>query len=291
MKGHFVIHGSSLQSTPASEQFIKYEYPAKGCSPIHMIWTDTPCLMTCWNDSNRNAEAYQHPSIEFFLAQHPWLENDCLFADIILPVNTKFEEDDIGDDTESVTFEMVYLENKCIEPLGESKSDYEIVCMVAEKLGLLKEYTDGKTIPDWIKHGFDNSGIPGKGLQTWEKFKENQYYVVPSDPDWEKHPAGMYEFYKDPEKNPLTTPSGKLEFESLDLKKNFPDDDERPPVPHWVEKSDFHDERISSERAKKYPLLCMTNHPRHRVHAQLDDNSWNHEIPTCKVKRSGWIPV
>jgi molybdopterin guanine dinucleotide-containing S/N-oxide reductase-like protein len=284
LKGHFVIHGSSLQSSPASEQFIRYEYPAKGCSPIHMIWTDTPCLMTCWNDSNRNAEAYQHPSIEFFIAQHPWLENDCLFADIILPVNTKFEEDDIGDDTESVTFEMVYLENKCIEPLGESKSDYEIVCMVAERLGLLKEYTEGKTIPEWIKHGFDNSGIPGKGLLTWEKFKEKQYYVVPSDPDWEKHPAGMYEFYKNPDKNPLSTPSGKLEFESLDLKKHFPDDNERPPVPHWVEKSNLHDERISSERAQEYPLLCMTNHPRHRVHAQLDDNSWNHEIPTCKVK-------
>jgi molybdopterin guanine dinucleotide-containing S/N-oxide reductase-like protein len=284
LKGKFTIHGSSLQSTPASEQFVKYEYPAEGCSPIHMIWTDTPCLMTCWNDSNRNAEAYQHPSIEFFLAQHPWLENDCLFADIILPVNTKFEEEDIGDDVESMTFEMAFLEHKCIEPLAESKSDYEIICMVAERLGLLQEYTEGRTIPEWIKHGFDTSGIPAAGLTTWERFRENQYYVVPSDPEWENHPAGMYEFYKDPEKNPLSTPSGKLEFESLDLKKHFPEDDERPPVPHWVEKSEFHDERISSPRYQKYPLLCVSNHPRHRVHAQLDDNSWNHEIVTCKVK-------
>ena len=28
----------------------------------------------------------------------------------------------------------------------------------------------------------------------------------------------------------------------------------------------------------------MSNHPRHRVHAQLDDNSWNREMATCKVK-------
>ena len=138
LNGSFTIHGSSLQSTPADEQFVKYEYPTKGCEPIHMIWTDSPCLMTCWNDSNKIADAYRHPSIEFFMAQHPWLENDCLFSDLILPVNTKFEEDDIGDDTESMTYETVFLENKCIEPLGESKSDYEIVCFIAEKLGFLK---------------------------------------------------------------------------------------------------------------------------------------------------------
>jgi anaerobic selenocysteine-containing dehydrogenase len=249
-----------------------------------MIWTDTPCLMTCWNDSNKIADAYRHSSIEFFMAQHPWLENDCLFADIILPVNTKFEEDDICDDTESMTYETVYLENKCIEPLGESKSDYEIVCFIAEKLDLLKEYTGGKSVQDWIKHGFDNCGVPAKGLLTWEQFKEKQYYVVPCDPDWEKHSAGMFEFYKDPVKNPLTTPSGKIEFESKALLKHFPDDNERPPVPHWVETSEYHDERISSDRAKKYPLLCQSNHPRHRVHAQLDDISWFREISTCKIR-------
>ncbi len=284
LEGHFEIHGSSLQSTPASEQFIKYQYPAEGCSPIHMIWTDSPCLMTCWNDSNQIAKAYQHESIEFFMAQHPWLENDCLFADIILPVNTKFETEDIGDDNESATFEMVFLERKCIEPIGESKSDYEIVCMIAERFGLLEEYTEGKSVEEWIKHGFDNCGVPAKGLLTWEEFQEKEYYVVPVDPNWDTYPAGMIRFYEDPENNPLTTPSGKLEFESVDLKRIFPEDRERPPVPQWVEKSDFHDERLSSPRAAKYPLLCMSNHPRHRVHAQLDDNNWFHEIVTCKVR-------
>ena len=35
------------------------------------------------------------PKIECIVAQHPWLENDCLFADIILPANTTLEVDDI----------------------------------------------------------------------------------------------------------------------------------------------------------------------------------------------------
>jgi hypothetical protein len=39
------------------------------------------------------------------------------------------------------------------------------------------------------------------------------------------------------------------------LEKYFPDDRERPPVPKWVEKSETHDERLSRERAKQYPLF------------------------------------
>ena len=38
------------------------------------------------------------------------------------------------------------------------------------------------------------------------------------------------------------------------------------------------------ERAKKYPLLIMSNHGRWRVHANHDDITWIREIPTCKVK-------
>ncbi len=188
------------------------------------------------------------------MAQHPWLENDCLFADLILPVNTKFEEEDIGDDVESMTFEMVYLEHQCIEPLGESKSDYEIVCMVAERLGLLEEYTGRQDHTRVDQRRLRQERHPCRpACSTWEKFQEKQYYVVPVDPNWENHPAGMYEFYNDPEKNPLETPSGKLEFESVALKKFFPDDKERPPVPHWVEKSELHDERIAGKRAAELP--------------------------------------
>lgn len=104
--------------------------------------------------------------------------------------------------------------------------------------------------------------------------------------DWEDDPAGLRLFYEDPVKNPLFTPSGKLEFYSERLAQNFPDDTERPPIPKWIEKSEMHDERISGSRAKMFPLLVVSNHGRWRVHAQCDDISWTREAPTCKVK--GW---
>ena len=107
---------------------------------------------------------------------------------------------------------------------------------------------------------------------------------MPSDPNWESYPAGMYEFYRRPREEPAQTPSGKLEFESVDLKKHFPDDKERPPVPHWVEKSELHDERIAGKRAEDYPLLCMCNHPGTGCMRRWTTSAGTDEIVTCKVK-------
>ena len=115
-------YGTGLSREPKENQFQKYTYPAEGCSEIHMIWTDTPCWITCWNNSNHMIKAFRSPKIEFILAQHPWLENDCQFADIILPVTTKFEDKDIAVDVFG-QFQALLMEEKCIEPRGESKSD------------------------------------------------------------------------------------------------------------------------------------------------------------------------
>jgi len=275
-------YGNETQMAPRENQFVKYTYPAEGCSEIHMIWTDSPCWITCWNDGNRLIEAFKSPKIEFIMAQHPWLENDCLFADLILPVNTKFEEEDIGSDAYSGQFNLVFPEEKCIESIGESKSDYEIVCMIAERFGLLEEYTEGKSIEDLIKIGYETSGV--QDMISWEELKEKGYYVIPTDPEWEKYPAGLIEFCEDPDNNRLLTPTGKIEFYATGLAEHFPDDDERPPVPHWVPYGGSHQETLQHPRAKKYPLLIVSNHPRWGIHAQHEDITWLREIPTCKVR-------
>jgi molybdopterin guanine dinucleotide-containing S/N-oxide reductase-like protein len=277
-------YGTTLSRSPVEDQFIKYSYPDKDCSEIHMIWTDSPCWITCWNDSNSYIKALRSPKIEFILAQHPWMENDCLFADIILPADTKFEEEDIQSDIMGGQVRLVFREKKCIEPIGESRSDYKIVCMIAEKLGLLEKYTGGVTVEELIRSGYENSGV--RDMISYEDLNEKEYFIVPTDPDWQKYPAGLNKFYEDPENNPLTTPSGKIEFYSERLARHFPGDKERPPIPHWIEKGKSHDERVSSERAKQYPLLVVSNHPRWRVHANHDDLSWVREIPTCKVMGS-----
>ena len=274
--------GCESETAPREDQFVHRKYPEDGCSKIHMVWTDSPSWITCWNSGNDYVRAMQHPDVEFMMAQHPWMENDALLADIILPVNTKLEEDDIAADVFSGQYNLLYPEYKCIEPLGESFSDYEIVCKIAERLGLYEEYTEGKSIPEWIKYGWETSRCAD--LISWEELNEKGYYVVPTAEGWEDIPAGFQEFYEDPEENPMTTPTGKLEFFSQALADCFPDDLERPPSPKWVAKGISHEETLGTERSKKYPLLVISNHPRWSVHSQHEDITWLREIPTCKVK-------
>jgi anaerobic selenocysteine-containing dehydrogenase len=158
--------------------------------------------------------------------------------------------------------------------------------MIAEKLGLLEKYTGGKTAEEWNRLNFENSNV--QNHISYAEFEKKGYFMVPmeSADEGQKHPVGMQKFYEDPEHTRLKTPSGKIEFYSEKLASHFPGDIERPPLPHWIEKGPSHDERVSSDRAKEYPLLIMSNHGRWRVHAQCDDITWTREIETCKVQGS-----
>lgn len=267
---------------PTADQFKKFTYPAEGCPKIHMIWADSPCWLGCWDDCNANIEAVRSPGIEFVVTQHPWMENGCLYSDIILPVNTKLEEEDIGSDVQNGQYSLIFSEPRCIEPIGESKSDFEAVAEVAKKLGIYERFSEDKIDEEWIREGFEGSGV--KEMIGWEEFKEKGYFVVPTAPDWEQDPVGMVKFAEDPVANPLETKTGKIEFYATQLAERFPDDPERPPVPHWMPFGDSQSESRLSPGAKKYPLLLVSNHSKWRVHAQHDDISWIREIPMCKVR-------
>jgi trimethylamine-N-oxide reductase (cytochrome c) len=285
---------------PAEEQWVHYEFPKEGCSRVHMIWSDAPCITTCWNDGYRFVKALRSDEIECVVAQHPWLENDCYLADIILPVQTKHEMDDVSDDSGGGNFLSVFRERPSCDPVGESLSDFDCVVKVAEKLGpeYVDAYTAGNMDIERVAEVFYKaSGVAG--LDKNGDFFAKDIYVLPCIPDiqdFEKYPPGLSEFARDPENHPLSTPTGKLEFTSTKIKELFPDDKERPPYPQWVEKSELHDERLGGERAKDYPLLCVSNHGRWRFHSQLDDITWNREVEAMKIRaadgyqyESAWI--
>lgn len=268
------------------DQFKKYTYPIakeKGGTEIHMIWSDTPCRPTCWQAGHKSQMMLRNPKVETIVVQHPWMENDCCFADIVLPTNTFMEiEDLINSTVPGASRPGLMYSGQAIAPVGESKSDYEAMVEVAKKLDMEEQVTGGyPTNEIYMQVIWEYIG--GDKLIPFDELKEKKYFLYGFAEDWQDDPPGFRLFYEDPEKHPLPTPTGKLEFYSERLAQHFPDDHERPPSPKWVEKGPTHDERRTSDRAKVYPLLLMSNHGRWRVHAECDDISWSREVPTCKI--------
>jgi anaerobic selenocysteine-containing dehydrogenase len=274
---------------PREDQFTKYTFPpAKDHPGIRMIWNENACWTACWSYGYKMIEALRSPKIDFVVGIHPWFENDLRYADLILPAQTVFEHEDIIAVNHTDIVGLLY-QDRCIEPVGESRSDYEIHRLIAEKLGL------GEAFPppeEALRKAFEKT-LAAK-MMSWEEFKRRKVviYDCPTPEEWEEIKRkynvkpGLTWYYELPEGRGLETPTGKLEFYSTGLAEHFPDDKERPPLPRYLPHGEAHQESLEHIRAEKYPLLLMSNHPRWRLHAQGDDISWTREIPTCKVKGS-----
>jgi trimethylamine-N-oxide reductase (cytochrome c) len=174
------------------------------------------------------------------------------------------------------------MQHKCIEPLGESRSDYQIFLDLACRLGLGNLFSEAMTELDWCRRLFDASDLPGR--LSWKKFLKKGYYVVPAPAVANRAPVSWRWFAegrdKDvPELAPLPgeytkrwrqglqTQSGKLEFESSSLKRFAPDDPERPPLPSFIPSWEGHH---SGELYRRYPLNLITPHPRYSFHTMFD---------------------
>ena len=60
---------------------------------------------------------------------------------------------------------MVF-QHKAIEPLGESKSDYEIFLEISKRLGLGLLFSEGMAEIDWAKRQYLASDLPG--VMPWQ---------------------------------------------------------------------------------------------------------------------------
>ena len=310
--GHVEWYGSPcIVYVPTDEQFKKFTYPGDPkmglmmaqamaqragmpvpteeprISPVHMLWSEKPCNMNCWNGGFEFQDAIRSDEVEFFVTNHQWMENDSLFADLVLPVTTCLEDDDTMGASMTVGMRYAGYTPHACDRVGESKSDWEIALDVLDRFGKREQLDLGMTTEQWLEYGFTNSHLSTE--VDWDTLVEKGLYYPKLEENWRDEIPGMRGFYEDPEKFPLDTPSGKLEFYSQALADNFPDDKERGPIAKWVtggpaEEGWTHDESLWGERCKEYPLLVTANPARFRVHVQGDDIAWYREIETSKVK-------
>ncbi len=273
-------------------QFFKFSYPAPGHSPVKLYYKYGGSHFGTMTNTNRYVNMYRTDKLEFVVNQSIWFEGEARFADVILPACTSFERWDISEFANcggyiqhsftQCNHRVAVMQHKCIEPLGESKSDFQIFLELANRLGVGANFSEGSTELDWCRRYFEATDLPNK--IGWKKFLKKGYYVVPAPPEELRDPVSFRWFAegraKDtPELTPLPgdysgafrrslqTQTGKLEFESSSLKRFAPDDAERPPllkyVPAW-------EGPHAKELYEKYPLHLVSPHPRYTFHTQSD---------------------
>jgi trimethylamine-N-oxide reductase (cytochrome c) len=262
-------------------------------------------------ETNRYVKMYQTERLPFAVSQSIWFEGEAKFADIILPACTNFERWDISefancsgyiaDSYTQTNHRVITLQKKCIEPLGESRSDYDIFALLSKKLGLWGPYTNGgMTDLDWVKKYFQATDLP-KHI-SWDEFFRKGYYVVPfpkeykstpalrwfaegrakDTPDWGPHPECQAEFGYG-----LQTNSGKIEFVSSSLKRFDPNDEERPLTPKYIESWEGHH---TTRLYNKYPLQLISPHPRFSFHTMGDaKDAWMNDVKDHRVLIDGYL--
>ena len=307
-------NGDGFCGQSIDQQFQEHTYPEPGTTEVKMIYRHGGSYISTMTDTNRYVKMYQSPKIEFVVNQDCHYQSETKFADIILPASTNYEQSDIsewmnpGGYAEHKTgnnFRVIIYQKKCIEPLWESKPDWDIYCELARRLGFLDDYTEGNTREDWIKKLFYSTSLPEH--VTYEAFKKKGYFVVPPPVGNYKRTVSNRWYYEgracdvpDTRNNPLLgtdkadklgTYSGKIEFVSQSLLKNFPDDKERPPLPRYIPSWEGYN---TTELVKKYPLQLLTTHMRFSFHTHHDNKSpWLDEIPVHRVIKNGyaWWPI
>ncbi len=313
LDGH--THGYPTDSKTIEGQFRRFDYPAPGYSPVKMYYKYGGSHIGTMVETNRYVKAYRSDNLEFVVNQSIWFEGEAKFADVLLPACTNFERWDISEfgncggyiqhSFNQCNHRVLVLQHKCIEPLGESKSDYQIFLELAKRLGFSAMFSEGATEFDWCKRLFDATDLPR--VISWEDFLAKGYYVLPAPKEELRAPVSFRSFAEDrlkdtPEIAPLPadyseqvfkglqTQSGKLEFVCSSLKRFDPDDPERPVmtkyIPSW-------EGPHTPELYEKYPLQLITPHPRYSFHTMGDGkHSWVNDLPEHRVRVDGryyWV--
>ncbi len=292
-------------------QFFRFGYPAPGHSPVRLYYKYGGSHLGTMVDTNRYANMYRSGSLECVVNQSIWFEGEAKFADILLPACTNFERWDIGEHANCGGYiqhsftqsnhRIAVMQHKCIEPLGESKSDFQIFLELAKRLGLGNLFSEGNSEFEWCRRYFNATDLPG--VVNWKDFVKRGYHVIPPLPENRRDPVSYRWFYegraKDtPELTPLPgdysdrfrhglqTQSGKIEFESSSLKRFDPDDPERPPVFRYRKSWEGPD---TTELFSRFPLQMISPHPKFSFHTMGDGkDSVINDITDHRVLVDGW---
>jgi len=195
-------------------------------------------------DVHKSIRAFQQ--VEFAVCHDSFLTPTARYCDVVLPTTTFLEREDIV----FTSGNYLLFSNQAVPPLPACRSDYDIFCDLAGRLGFGWAFSEGKDEEAWLRHLVAASEVPDYG-----EFRRSGIY-------WGKDQlrVGLADFVADPGAHPLRTPSGRVEIVS----QAYAARTGCPAIPEC---------RILPTEAD-YPLRLITPKPKWRIHSQGANIPW-----------------
>ncbi len=208
------------------------------------------------------------------------------YADLLLPVCSNLEEHDFAPAGDSNIAYVIFGE-KCIEPVGESLSIYDICAGVAKEMGVEEAFTEGRTQYEWLQHLY---ALSRKKLPDLPPTLEEAFTMGVYKKHFPKNHIAYKAFREDPVANPLQTPSGKIEIYSAALAEKAQQWKLLPgqsitPLPEYTPDPEGPAVAGGSALHKKYPLQLIGHHYKQRTHSSYGNCWWLQEAAPQDV----WI--
>ena len=225
---------------------------------IRLVWWAGGNPFHHHQDLNRLRRAWAKPET---VIVNEWCWNALAkHADIVLPCTTSLERADIAL-TPKDPYQMVM--DQAVEPVGEARSDHDILRGIAAEMGVEGAFTEGRSPEEWQRWLYDVSrqqaARAGVEMPGWEAFQRDGWFKIPAP----KRPTVMMEAFRaDPEAHPLPTPSGRIELYSERI-AGFGYDD-CPGHPAWMTPAEWLGDAAPGR------LHMISNQPRNKLHSQLD---------------------
>ncbi|KMV34954.1 dimethylsulfoxide reductase subunit A [Franconibacter pulveris] len=235
--------------------------------PIKMIWNyASNCLINQHSQINRTHEILQDDNLcELIVVIDNHMTSSAKYADLLLPDCTASEQMDFALDASCGNMDYVIFADQAISPRFECKTIYEMTSEIAKRMGVEQQFTEGRTQEEWLRHLYEQSRKALPELPDFDTFRQQGIFKK-RDPDG--HFVAYKAFRDDPQANPLSTPSGKIEIYSSQLAQiadswTLEKGDVIHPLPVYSPGFEHYDDPLR----EKYPLQLTGFHYKARTHS------------------------
>lgn len=182
-------------------------------------------------------------------------------ADIVLPSTTSLERNDLSCTRNDPL--MVAMQ-QAVPRYANARDDYDTFTDLAHALGVGNAFTEGRTSGEWIEYLYGQwqgyMSTAGVDTPSFAEFWRGGSVSMSTEDDL----TYLEDFRRDPIRNSLRTPSGRIEIFSA-VVDGF-DYDDCLGHPAWYDRAEW----VDGLRAEVFPLHLIANQPRSRLHSQLD---------------------